>query len=317
MKKHILVILCVLFTVSTVHAQVKRPTIMVVPSDVWCNANQYVSEFESQGVTQLIPDYRRALQTNADLLSVINKINILMADRGFPLKNLESVLKSIDQNRAEESLLMSKNTGSSVAENPIDELRRTARADIILSLTWTLNTVGPKKSVTYTLQALDAYTNVQIAGTQGTGEPSFACEVPVLLEEAVSVHMGELTDQLQTYFEDLAAYGRSVNIDIRVFENMDDIDLETEYDGVELMEIIDKWVSDNTVGHAFNKLEASETRISYEQVRIPLYRTNGMGMDAEYFVRDLRKFLKNPPYNLTSKVMASGLGKAMLIIGDK
>ena len=317
MKRFILILLMLFGVTEFLVAQVKRPTIMVVPSDVWCTTNGFMSEVENQGFKQLVPNYRLALQSDPILVSAITQINTLMADRGFPLKNLESVLKTIERNQAEAVLLTSKTSGSSVQESPMDVLRRTARADIILSLTWTVNTTGPKKSVTYALQGLDAYTDVQIAGAQGTGTQSFSSEIPVLLEEAVSTHMDTFTEQLQNYFTELENYGRSVTVDIRVWDNGSGVDLESEYDGVELAEIIDNWMYDYTVGHVFNKSDASETHATYEQVQIPLYRTNGMGMDAEYFIRDLRKFLAAPPYSLTSKVVPSGLGRALLIIGEK
>ena len=54
----------------------------------------------------------------------------------------------------------------------------------------------------------------------------------------------------------------------------------------------------------------------YEQVRIPLYKTNGQQMDTESFVRELRKFLRNK-YNIESKVMTRGLGRCILAIGEK
>lgn len=54
----------------------------------------------------------------------------------------------------------------------------------------------------------------------------------------------------------------------------------------------------------------------FEQVRIPLYRENGMARDTRSFANDLRKYL-NQKANLTCKVMTKGLGKAELVIGEK
>ena len=61
--------------------------------------------------------------------------------------------------------------------SPIDRLRQQAKADIIVYLTWIVNQTGPKKSITYTLQGVDSYTNKQVAGDTGTGAPSCAAEV--------------------------------------------------------------------------------------------------------------------------------------------
>ena len=315
MKKSIVTVVAVLLCLSS-FGQAKKPTIMVVPSDVWCVQNNFSSTYNNQGVIETVPDYNRALQNDANLLLAIGKINSMMAERGFPLKDLQSVTKSVNQKNAEDNMIQSKTSGASLAENPIDRLRRAAKADIIMQLTYTINTMGPKYSVTYNLQGLDAYTNKQIAGAQGTGKQTFSAELPVMLEEAVVNNMDNFCDQLMTFFEDIQENGREVAVDIRVFDNGSGLDLETEFGGLELSEIIDDWMSDNTVNHVFNKSDGSETFIQYEQVRIPLYKTNGQQMDTESFVRELRKFLRDT-YKIESKVMTRGLGRCILAIGEK
>ena len=300
----------------TLWGQAKKPTIMVVPSDVWCVQNNYTNTYDNQGISQIVPDYTKALQTDANLLLAIAKINTMMADRGFPLKDLQAVTKSIAQQNAEDNMSQSKTSGASLAESPVDRLRRVAKADIIMQLTYIINQMGPKYSLTYNLQGLDSYTNKQIAGAQGTGKHTFSAELPILLEEAVLSNMDEFCTQLMTYFEDINENGREVAVDVRVFDNGNGLDLESEFNDMELSEIIDDWMSDNTVNHVFNKSDASENFIQYEQVRIPLYKENGNQMDTESFVRGLRTYLRKQ-YQIESKVMARGLGRCILVIGEK
>lgn len=317
MKKLIAILFACAVGISAVFGQAKKPTLMVVPSDAWCSQNGYMTEYDNQGTVVSIPDYKRALQNDADLLLVISKINTLMADRGFPLKNLETVLKSIEQNTAENNLISSKTSGASLTESPLDRIRQTAKADIILQLTWSVKTNGPKSYVSFNLQGLDAYTNKQIAGAQGSGDPSLTTDVSVLLEEAVLNHIDNFSARLQSFFDDLFANGREAVISVRVFDNGSGLDLETEYNGATLSEIIDEWMFDNTVEHRFGKLESTENRIEYEQVRIPLYNAKGMALDTEAFLRQLHRFLAAEPYKIDSKVIARGLGSAMLILGEK
>lgn len=315
MRKILLTVIMTLLCATT-FGQAKKPTIMVVPSDVWCVQNNFNTVYNNQGVEEIIPDYYRALQTDANLLLAIGKINTMMADRGFPLKDLQTVTKAVKQQAAEDNMIQSKTSGASMAENPIDRLRRVAKADIIMQLTYTLNKIGPKYSITYNLQGIDAYTGKQIAGSQGTGKQTISAELPVLIEEAVIVNMDNFCAQLMTYFEDIQENGREVSVDIRVFDNGSGLDLESEFDGKELSEIIDDWMSYNTVNHIYNKSDGSETFIQYEQVRIPLYKTNGNQMDAESFVRELRSYLKKK-YQIESKIMTRGLGRCILVIGEK
>lgn len=300
----------------TAFGQAKKPTLMVVPSDAWCKEHKYEQTFDNQGTLEKIPDYKTAVATDKQLNAVISKINILMADKGFPLKDLQQNLKSIANLSAEDRLITSKASGAAITESPLDRLRRTAKADIILEIDWTVNTVGPKKSITYNLRALDAYSNKQVAGAEGTGQPSFSAELPVLLEEAVQDHMDAFAERLQSHFDDLLTNGREVVLDMRIFDTSA-VDFEKEYDGYELNEIIDNWLADNCVNHRFSKSDATETMILYEQVRIPLYKANGMAQDTYGFARDLARFLGAAPYNIKVKTVNRGLGRCLLVFGEK
>lgn len=298
-------------------AQVKKPTIMVIPADAWCASNGYVLSYEAQGVKTDVPDYKKALQNDINLFNVITKISELMAERGFPLKDFSSTIKSIEQSSAENQMLTSSTSGASLAETPYEQLGNMAKADIMVELLWTINVVGPKRSVTYTLSGKDAYTNNVIASTTGTGAPSLAAEIPVLLEEAVLNKMDNFTSQLQEHFDDLLTNGREVNVEVLVFNNGSGKNLETEIGGEMLSDIIDEWMYNNTQEHRYNISVATENRMLLERVHIPLYRDNGMPMDTRSFANNLRRFLRAAPYNVECKLVTKGLGKAILVIGEK
>mgnify|MGYP003292051504 CR=1 FL=1 len=317
MKQRLLLLLVGVLLVTGLFAQAKKPTLMVVPSDVWCTQNGYVTKYDNQGTIMTVPDYQTALQTNMDLKLAIAKINDLMVERGFPLKDLEQQIKLINQQNAELNMTTSSN-GNALAESPIDRLLRTAKADIVLELTWNVVRQGPKYSLTFILEGKDSYTGKSIGGASGTSAPSFSAELPVLLEEAVVAHLDNFNNRLQLHFEDLFANGREVSFEIRVFEdNEAGINLESEYDGYELAEIIDDWMAQNTVQGRFSKLGSSENYIQYEQVRIPLFKANGVAMDTESFARQLRSVLRKEPYSIPVKVLNRGLGKTILVLGEK
>ena len=298
--------------------QAKKPTLMVIPADTWCAANGYmVPDPGDQDKKTRVPDYEQAILENMDLYNVITKVGELMSEQGFPLKDLSQTVKSINQNTAEDEMLTSRTGGSTLAETPLDRLLNRAKADILIEVAWKVNTVGPKRSITYTLRGLDAYTNKQVAAATGTGAPSFSAELPVLLEEAVVEKMDGFVSQLQDHFNDLMENGREINIDVRIFDNGSGLSFEEEYDGEELTDIIDNWMAENTVNHRYNLSDATDLVLRYEQVRIPLYRANGRPMDTRQFVGELRKYLSAAPYSITSKVLTKGLGRANLILGEK
>ena len=308
----LLIVACAL----TAGAQIKKPTIMVVPSEVWCHENGYTNTVDTQGKTTKIPDYERACQENSDLLNITTKIGELMAERGLPLKDLSATIRDINRSAAEDEMTVSKQ-GSELAETPLERLMTRAKADIVVEVAWKVVQAGPKKSVTYTLRGLDAYTNKQVAAAQGTGPQSFSAEVPVLLQEAVLSNMDNFISQLQDHFDDIVTNGREISLNLRIFDNGSGLSFEEEYDGEELTDIIDTWMADNTVSHRYSMTDAGETRLSFEQVRIPTFRPNGMPMDTRHFANQLRKVLQKPPYNIPVKLVTKGLGRVDLILGEK
>ncbi|MGM9847751.1 MAG: DUF6175 family protein [Muribaculaceae bacterium] len=314
--KHIVFAIALLVPVLS-FAQAKKPTIMVIPADVWCSENGYMESFNNQGKFTKVPNYEAAVQENMDLVNAITKIGELMAERGFPLKDLATTIRNINQSTAEDEMTTSRTSGATLAESPLDKLLNRAKADILVELTWKINTVGPKNSVTYTLRGLDAYTGKQVAASQGTGAQSFSAEVPVLIEEAALEHIDNFCSQLQAHFDDLVENGREVVVNIRLFDNGSGMTLEDEYGGEMLMDIIDDWMAQNTVNHRYSLTDATENVMRFEQVRIPLYNENGTAMDTRRFVRNLSRYLAKAPFSIDSKILTKGLGRADLVLGEK
>ena len=310
---------CLMLCLS-VFGQAKRPSIMVVPSDGWCVTYGYVQEFDNMGTKQIVPDYRAALQNDNNLRFAIAKIGQMMNERGFTLKDLEKSLKTLQDQAAEDAMLTSKQ-GSDVAESPIDKLKKVAKSDIVIYLDFTVNQIGPQKSLSFTLLGLDSYTDKQVAVATGVGTPSFTPELDILIDEAVLGHIDPFNAQLQSHFDDLFAKGREIVVRIKVWGDAE-YDLESEFgdDDVELGQIIEDWLSDNAVNGAFNTVDATENMMLFEQVRIPMVTTTSDGkerqVDARRWVGGLRKYLKDN-FEVESKLMMQGLGQAQLVIGSK
>lgn len=316
MKKVILSTMALLVSILG-YSQAMKPELMVFPSENWCISNGYYSEVENMGETLKVPNYRQALQENIDLKMAIAKINDLFAKRGFPLEDLEQTLKNIEQERAEDGLTLSKQ-GNELSETPLDLISRVAKADIILELSWDVIEKGPKTTLTYILEAKDAYTSKSLGGPSGPLPSSMSADLPTLLTEAVVANMDEFQAMIQQHFEDMQTNGREVRIDVKVFANNErGIDLETEFGDDELTDIISRWMAQNTVNRRFSRKDASATHVSFTQVRIPLQDDYGMPIDASDFAKKLQKALKKEPFQIPAKVMSKGLGRAVIVLGEK
>ena len=316
MKKSIFTLALALVAVVA-SAQIKKPELMVIPSDVWCISNGYYTEVENMGMTVKVPNYKQALQESMGLKLAIAKLNDLMAERQFPLQSLEQAIKNIEQRRMEDNLTTSK-SGNELAESPLDEVARMAKCDIILEISWEMKDQGPKHSLSYILEARDAYTGKSIGAASGTGAPSFSADVDVLLEEAIVANMDNFNNRLLDHFTEMQQIGREIVLDIKVFANNSrGIDLESEFDGEELVDIIENWLQLNTVQGRFSRQYSSENVANFTQVRIPVYDERGRAIDANGFAKQLAKKLKGEPFYIPCKVMVKGLGRAVIILGEK
>lgn len=294
----------------------KKPRIMVRPAETWCSANGYMQKNDDQGTVELTPDYEVALQTSQDLNLAIAKIEGQMNERGYSTVNFLTSIRGVKAQAARNSGMTSKTTGSGIAVSFMDEINMQAKADIFFDLDWKVSSTGPKKTVFYTLSAYDAYTYSSIASVSGSGQPSFSSEVPTLVEEAILDNMDTFLAQLQRYFDDCLENGRGIALVINCFDDGSGIDMEKEYNGRELREVIEDWVSDNAIGRSYNLVDDTETSMTFQDVKIALFDDRERPQDAGSFGRELRKYLTS--LGIPSKQGGSRtLGRFELIIGEK
>ncbi len=303
-------------TFSTVFGQsVTKPSIMVFPDDIWMNTNGYLMEFDNQGVKEMVPDYTKAL-LNVELGQVITNIEKMMLERGYPLENLSSTLKSLKDAEAIKSMETSED-GNSVEVSQKDKLLNTARPHIVLYVSWNVNTVGPKKSVTFSLKAVDAGTNKPAGAASGTGNELIGAPLTVMLETAVLSHIDNFNNQLMTYFDEMVAKGREITLEIQVFENSPKkINSEINDDGDELSDDLIKWMKANTVNGAFSVQTKSPTLMKFTGVRIPLRGEDGAAFSNDDFGSKLRKYMKKT-HQVPCSSYPVGTGKTVLVIGGK
>ncbi len=311
--KYLLVCLSFIGLSQNSFGQAKKPTLMVLPSDNWCLQRYFMSEFDNQGTKQKTPNYKQAFQEDTELGQVITKLNSLLIRKAFEPKVAEQELKSIEAKTAEDNMTKSSASGAQILESQLDKLRKRVKMDIIIQLWWKVN---KDKSVSFTLEAFDAYTNKSIAAQTFNALPSDDI-MPIKLEKAIANSFDPFLGDLQNHFNDMFANGREILITLKRWNNWDK-NFETEINGEELTDYINKWMTENTVNHSPNRSEASENIIIYEQVRIPIYDKDGKTpLDAREFAKGLQKYLKGSPFNYEVKLMQRGLGEAILILGEK
>lgn len=289
---------------------------MILPSDNWCVQRYFITEFDNQGTKTKVPNYKQAFQEDAEIGQVISKIGSLMIDRGFSLKDAEQEIKNLEQQSAEDNMTQSNATNSALAESPLDKLKKRAKSDIIIQITWSINKTKEGRSVNFTLEALDAYTSKRIASSSGTSAISANDVIPVMLQQAVNINIEPFVSQLQSHFTDIEENGREITIRIKRWQNWTN-NLETEVGGKEISDVINEWMQKHTVKGKFNVSDVTDNIMNIEQVRIPLLDAEDKATDARTFLKELQKYLRTAPYNIDSKLMIRGLGEAILVLGEK
>lgn len=291
----------------------KMPIVMVVPSAGWCHQQGY----EADG----LPDYDKALLESQDLTQAITTVSVRLTQRGFEVKDLKSALRTLRNERLEEQAMVSK-FEDAIAETPIDQLRRTAKADIWIEIDWKENELkgGSQKSLTWSMSAIDAYTDFVIGGvsptTTGAAYTS-AFQLPIMIESAIQGQFDPFCNTFINYFRNCEKQGRAIKLNILTWENLVD-GVMTEIDDMELSEIIETWLEKNTVNGKFGTpdISPSGTRMVIEQVRIPLTNAKGRDLSPSAWAKDLQKWLMNE-YDIESNLSSKGLGQVQLILGGK
>lgn len=308
--KKIASIIFLFLSLSLFAQQAKKPTIMILPSDNWCATRYFTKTYNNQGETVYYSDYRRAFLEDSELETVISKIGELLTEKGYSLKDAHQATKSLETNLAKNDVIFSNTNNAGLAMSPLDILKQRVRSDILIQINWNVT----KEAITFTMEAFDTYINKRISTATGVSERNKDI-IPIQIENAIKKHIKKFDEQMDKYFQDLQANGREIAVNIQVWDNSE-TNLETEYQGNELLWHIQEWLYQNTVKGQYNLSDATENFAYFEQVRIPIIQRN-RALDAREFVRGLQKYLQESPYNVTSKIIIQGLGKATLIIGEK
>lgn len=311
--KHILSISLLYVFLCFAHSQnIKKPTLMILPSDNWCNQRYFTQSFQDQGRTIKVSDYQRAFQEDTEIGTVIGCIGQILTGKGFSLKDCEQEIKSLAV-KSSEDLTITNSSGGMINETPLDVLKRKVKSDIIIQVNWQTKRVANGNSISFTLEAFDSYTNKRIATATGMREGNDG--YLILLKESIADNIDEFDYQMNQWYQDVVTNGREISFKILCWDTWNK-NLETEFNGTELMEVILQWMHNNTVNSSFNLSDATETFAKFEQVRIPIQDKNGLALDARGFASFLRKYLQNE-LQIPSKGIYRGLGESYVILGGK
>lgn len=321
MQKIILNTLIFLLITSTGMAQqdlkMQKPKIMIVPEEAFCiNAGMYKTDHTGAKIA----DYKTAM-LNDNILDVINTFENLMAGYGFPLTNLQQTLDELKEESALDNVLMAKDDGM-VIEDDLDKLSRVASADILVKVSPKLSSYGPERRLELRVSSIDCASKKAIQSF-GPVTKTSAGSISLLLKAAVTDNIETFTLGLTNYFENIKQKGREGSITIKVADSCP-LNLESTValngEEGELADLIEYWLSENTIEGAYTGAKTSRVSMKLDQVRFPLFgkaafgRTKALSME-DFVKTGLTQLLGN--YGISVSTHAVGIGKVYLTLGGK
>lgn len=292
-------------------SQQQKPTMLVLPSDQLLQRYGKLKQQEALGKTLQVRDYAGYLLTDEDSKFIISTIQSKFIDFGYPLNDLEQTLKSINDQEMIDAV-------DGIQKDAKTVLLTSAKPDIILELDYSIQTDRStrdfKKSLTYTLRAIDAFSNKVVATIQQTNFDNGKDKTPAgLMQAALDKDSKTFTQQINDHFNNIVANGRDITLRVTI-ENGVNITMSDEcLDGDAYSDFIIDWVKVNTLQGAYNMSRNTETEMYFTNVRIKTLNENGTQYSAYDFARELSKAL-NKGCGIKSKNTTQGLGDATISI---
>lgn len=313
MKNYICLIL-IFLSLSSAYSQVSvKPRIMVVPSDQIMNKKGYVNNNLINNKYYYSFDYSKMFLVDTELKLAISKIGELFSDRGYDLNDLENGLRMINNDASIEKTYEGRN-GEILIKSNLDNVIESTNTDVRLDLTFEIvEETGPYKSLTFNIQAIDTYTNKQIAAASGISERTSESNMLRILEQSVLKHIPNLQSQIENYFLKLQQYGRDLAVKI-IISNSSSLRLDSDVNkGDYLSDVIEDWISENSKDNNYNLVKDTGYEMEFNPVKVAIYDSNGKKNSTRNFLRDLEKYLKTN-FQLNTNRFTVGIGKGYLII---
>lgn len=297
------------------HAQqADMPTIIVFPDDAWMNDHGYMNTVNNDGETEYIPRYNDAFVQNREMGTAIQAVQKVLAERGFQHEDLQSLLKDMKRERAEE--LANAADGDGAEKGAMDELLQQARPDIRVDMDYAVKPMGPRKYIQFRLKAVDAYCNDQIASCEGSVEGT-TDPVDLALRKVIAGKCDEFCEQIINYFMNLRENGRQITvifraadgsgIDFKKDEIGDDEDTYEDY--------LHQWIRKHAVNKACKKGRSTNKMCEFKNVRIPFFDEDGEPTEAETWAKGIRKAFKAETGLKIAKGQGNTLGRVNLLVG--
>ena len=292
-----------------------RPTIMVIPGDQTLQNFKCLQTEKTNGREYILRDYKKYLLKDDRAKRIISTIQDEFNAQNFPLNDFEQTLKQLDTQEATDM-------ADGFEKDAKTQLLTVAQPDIILELSYdtsrdkismTSHNYSHKgeKNVSFTLNALDAYTNKVVATMTASNIKGESTTETI--QASIKENMPKFQQDIQKYFSDILTRGRDITVRIAVAKGCNVKLTDESIEGDTYADWIIDYMKTHTIKGAHKLQRNTASELYFVNCRVKLLNENGTQYGVYDWTRDLQKNLrKNLGLKCTNK--AQGLGEVLISI---
>ena len=292
-----------------------RPTIMVIPGDQTLQNFRCLKTDRANGRDYILRDYKNYLLKDDRAKRIISTIQDEFNKQNFPLNDFEQTLKQLDTQEATDM-------ADGFEKDAKTQLLTVAQPDIILELSYDTSrdkismtshnySHRGEKNISFTLNALDAYTNKVVATMTASnikGESTTEA-----IQASIKDQMPKFQEDITKYFSDILTRGRDITVRIAVAKDCNVKLTDESIEGDTYADWIIDYMKAHTIKGAHKLQRNTNSELYFVNCRIKLLREDGTQYGVYDWTRDLQKNLrKNLGLKCTNK--AQGLGEVLISI---
>lgn len=293
-----------------------RPSIMVIPGDQTLKNFKMLTTERVNGRDFIIRDYQNYLLKDYRAKPIISHIQDAFNQQGYPLNDFEQTLKQLNT-------LEALDNADNLEKDAKTLLLTTARPDIILELNYysskdkgislTSHDYGNKgdRDISYTLDAIDAYTNKVISTISITGLSGQS--TTKTMQADLDKNLPKIQQEIVSYFSDILKRGREITVRVAVEKGSNVRLTDESIEGDTYADWIVDFIKTHTVKGAYTMQRNTDNELYFVNCRIKMLNEDGTQYGVYDWARDLQKSLRT---NLGVKVSnkSQGLGEVLLVI---
>ena len=292
-----------------------RPTIMVIPGDQTLQNFKCLTTQKANGRDYILRDYKKYLLKDDRAKRIISTIQDEFNAQDFPLNDFEQTLKQLDTQEATDM-------ADGFEKDAKTQLLTVAQPDILLELSYdtsrdkismTSHNYSHKgeKNVSFTLNAVDAYTNKVVATMTASNIKGESTTETI--QASIKDQMPKFQQDIQKYFSDILTRGRDITVRIAVAKDCNVRLNDESIEGDTYADWIIDYMKAHTIKGAHKLQRNTATELYFVNCRIKLLNENGTQYGVYDWTRDLQKNLrKNLGLKCSNK--AQGLGEVLISI---